>query len=170
MEDYFEEEDLNTRFSGGTVMRILQQVVPYLKMVIGFLGLVVLITLADSIFTYFGKLLIDNAILPQDPVALRAILTNFAILSVISAAIVFGFIFITGLLGEKVRYDLRRKLFHHLQDLSFSYFDKTPVGWIMSRVTPDTERLTDLVTWGLPAVAWGLTSLSVAALFMLYIY
>ncbi len=169
MEDYFEEEDLNTRFSGGTVMRILQQVVPYLKMVIGFLGLVVLITLADSIFTYFGKLLVDDAIIPRDPVALRAILTNFAILSVISAAIVFGFIFITGLLGEKVRYDLRRKLFHHLQDLSFSYFDKTPVGWIMSRVTSDTERIADLVTWGLLDVTWGITSVLVATVFMLTI-
>ena len=170
MEDeYFEEEDFNTGFSGRTVTRILQQVVPYWPMVIGFLLLVVLITIADSIFTYFGKQLVDNAILPQDPVALRTILTNYAILSVISAAIVFGFIYITGLLGEKVRYDLRRKLFDHLQRLSFSYFDKTAVGWIMSRVTSDTERIADLVTWGLLDVTWGITSLIVAMVFMLAI-
>ena len=101
--------------------------------------------------------------------ALRSILTNYAILSVISAAIVFGFIFITGILGEKVRYDLRRKLFDHLQRLSFSYFDKTAVGWIMSRVTSDTERIADLVTWGLLDVTWGLTSVLVASAFMLAI-
>ena len=71
MEDYFEEEDFNTEFSGQTVRRILQQVVPYMPMVVGFLFLVVLITLADSIFTYFGKQLVDNAIIPQDPVALQ---------------------------------------------------------------------------------------------------
>ncbi|WP_374686973.1 ABC transporter ATP-binding protein [Promineifilum sp.] len=170
MEDeYFEEEDFNTRFSGRTVTRILQQVVPYWKMVIGFLGLVVLITLADSIFTYFGKQLVDNAILPGDKVALRAILTNWAALSIASAAVVFGFIYITGILGEMVRYDLRRKLFNHLQELSFSYFDKTPVGWIMSRVTSDTERIADLVTWGLLDVTWGITSLIVAGVFMLAI-
>jgi ATP-binding cassette subfamily B protein len=147
MEDYFEEEDFNTRFSGHTVVRILQQVVPYLPMVIGFLLLVVLITIADSIFTYFGKQLVDNAIVPGDTDALRSILTNYFLLSLVSAAVVFGFIYITGVLGEKVRYDLRRKLFDHLQRLSFSYFDKTPVGWIMSRVTSDTERIADLVTW-----------------------
>ncbi len=169
MEDYFEEEDFNTGFSGATVARILQQVAPYWKMVAFFLGLVVLITLADSIFTYFGKQLVDDAIIPQDPVALRRILTNYAILSLASAAIVFGFIFITGLLGEKVRYDLRRKLFNHLQRLSFSYFDKTPVGWIMARVTSDTERIADLVTWGLLDVTWGITSVLVAAGFMLAI-
>ncbi len=169
MEDYFEEEDFNTRFSGQTVTRILQQVVPYLPMVLGFLLLVVLITIADSIYTYFGKLLVDDAIIPGDTAALRTILINFALLSVVSAAVVFGFIFITGLLGEKVRYDLRRKLFEHLQKLSFSYFDKTPVGWIMSRVTSDTERIADLVTWGLLDVTWGITSLIVAAIFMLSI-
>ena len=169
MEDYFEEEDFTTRFSGQTVTRILQQVVPYWKMVAGFLGLVILITVADSIFTYFGKQLVDEAILPGDPDALRRILTNYALLSVVSAAIVFGFIFITGILGEKVRYDLRRKLFTHLQQLSFSYFDKTPIGWIMSRVTSDTERIADLVTWGLLDVTWGITSLLVASIFMLTI-
>ena len=169
MEDYFEEEDFTTRFSGQTVTRILQQVVPYWKMVAGFLGLVILITVADSIFTYFGKQLVDEAILPGDPDALRRILTNYALLSIFSAAIVFGFIFITGILGEKVRYDLRRKLFTHLQQLSFSYFDKTPIGWIMSRVTSDTERIADLVTWGLLDVTWGITSLLVASIFMLTI-
>ena len=169
MEDYFEEEDFATRFSGQTVTRILQQVVPYWKMVVGFLALVVMITISDSIFTYFGKLMVDDAIIPGDTEALRGILTNFAILSVVSAAVVFGFIFITGLLGEKVRYDLRRKLFEHLQNLSFSYFDKTPIGWIMSRVTSDTERIADLVTWGLLDVTWGITSLIVAAVFMLSI-
>lgn len=169
MEDYLEEEDFNTRFSGRTVTRILQQVVPYWKMVVGFLALVVMITISDSIFTFFGKQLVDDAILPGNTDALRAILTNYAILSVFSAAVVFGFIFITGLLGEKVRYDLRRKLFEHLQNLSFSYFDKTPIGWIMSRVTSDTERIADLVTWGLLDVTWGITSLVVAAVFMLSI-
>jgi ATP-binding cassette subfamily B protein len=169
MEDYFEEEDFNTGFSGQTVTRILHQVVPYWKMVVGFLLLVVLITFADSIFTYFGKQLVDDAILPGDTGALRSILTNYALLSIVSAAIVFGFIYITGVLGEKVRYDLRRKLFEHLQELSFSYFDKTPVGWIMARVTSDTERIADLVTWGLLDVTWGVTSLAVAAVFMLVI-
>ena len=168
-EEVFEDDETNTPLSGRTVTRILQQVVPYWKLVIFFLSLVVLITISDSIFTYFGKLLVDDAIIPRDPVALRAILTNFAILSIISAGIVFGFIFITGLLGEKVRYDLRRKLFHHLQELTFSYFDKTAVGWIMSRVTSDTERIADLVTWGLLDVVWGITSVLVATGFMLFI-
>ena len=45
------------------------------------------------------------------------------------------------LLGERVRYDLRQKMFNHLQKLSLSYYSRTPVGWIMSRVTSDTDRV-----------------------------
>ena len=65
-----------------------------------------------------------------------------------------GFIVLAGVLGERVQYDLRRKLFNHLQDLSFSYYDKTPVGWIMSRVTSDSSRISELVTWGLIDIMW----------------
>ena len=168
-EEYFEEEDFNTRFSGRTVGRILQQVVPYWRMVVMFLGFVVLVTISDSIFTYFGKLLIDDAIVPRDPAALRSILVYFGILSVLTAGVVFGFIYITALLGEKVRYDLRRKLFDHLQNLSFSYFDKTAVGWIMSRVTSDSDRVSDLVTWGMLDSTWGVLNILTSLVFMVLI-
>ncbi|MDX1779304.1 MAG: hypothetical protein R3339_10525, partial [Thermodesulfobacteriota bacterium] len=38
-------------------------------------------------------------------------------------------------------------MFVHLQDLSLSYYNRTPIGWIMSRVTSDSERVAELVTW-----------------------
>jgi len=68
-----------------------------------------------------------------------------------------------------VRYELRQRLFTHLQTLSLGYFDRTPVGWIMSRLTSDTERIAELVTWGLLDTAWALTNLLAASAFMLYI-
>lgn len=169
MEEYFEEEDFTTRFKGSTLARILGTVAGHWKMVAVFLFLIILVTISDSIFTYFTKLLVDEAITPQDPAALRRILTNYALLTLVTAGLVLGFIYITALLGEKVRYDLRRKLFNHLQQLSFSYFDKTPVGWIMARVTSDTERIADLVTWGLLDITWGVASVLVASIFMLSI-
>jgi ATP-binding cassette subfamily B protein len=169
MDDYFEEDDEITEFNRSTLYRILEQVKPHWPMVVGFLVLVILIAIADSLFTFLGKVIIDEAIIPGDTAVLRITLERFALLTVISAAAVFGFIYLTGVLGEVVRYDLRRKLFDHLQRLSFSYFDKTPVGWIMSRVTSDTERIADLVTWGLLDITWGISSVSVAVVFMFVI-
>ena len=65
-----------------------------------------------------------------------------------------------------MQYDLRKKLFNHLQELSFSYFSKTPVGWIMSRVTSDSERIAQLVTWGMLDVTWAFFSIGASMYFM----
>ncbi|MCB0235425.1 MAG: ABC transporter ATP-binding protein, partial [Anaerolineae bacterium] len=58
---------------------------------------------------------------------------------------------------------------NHLQGLSFSYFDKTPVGWIMSRVTSDSERIAQLVTWGLLDITWAVLNILTAMFFMFLI-
>jgi len=68
-----------------------------------------------------------------------------------------------------VRYDLRKQLFNHLQQLSLAYFSKTPLGWIMSRVTSDTEKMADLLTWGLIDTTYATVNILTASVFMLSI-
>jgi len=123
----------------------------------------------DSYLTFLSKRIIDEAILGQNKELLVEILTRYGVMMLIQAGTVFGFIYLTGVLGEIIRYDLRKKLFEHLQRLSFSYFDRTPVGWIISRVTSDTERIAELVTWGLLDVTWGIMSIATAMVFMFFI-
>ncbi len=88
---------------------------------------------------------------------------------VLQSGFVFTFIYLAGVLGERIRYDLRKDLFNHLQKLSLSYYSRTPVGWIMSRVTSDTERVADLVTWGLLDVVWGSMNILTSMVFMVII-
>jgi len=87
-------------------------------------------------------------------------------LLVFQAAAVFAFIWLAGILGERIRYDLRQKLFNHLQELSLTYYNRTPVGWIISRVTSDTDRVSELVTWGLLDVTWSSFNIITALFFM----
>lgn len=162
----FEEEEFTTQFNGGTILRILQQLRPYWKWVIGFLTAVVVVSFLESYFTYLSKRIIDEAVVGRNVDALWHLLTIYGGLILIQAVAVFAFIYVTGLLGERVRYDLRGKMFNHLQQLSLSYYNRTPVGWIMSRVTSDTDRLAELVTWGLLDVTWGLMNIAAAVYFM----
>ncbi|MDX1416024.1 MAG: ABC transporter ATP-binding protein [Candidatus Promineifilaceae bacterium] len=162
----FEEEEFETQFNGQTVLRILKQALPHWPMLVGFLILIAVVSLVDAIFTYLGKLIIDDAILVQDTGALTRYISIYGGLIVVQAAGVFGFIYLVGILGERIRYELRQRMFIHLQKLSFSYFDRTPVGWIMSRVTSDAERIAELVTWGLLDVSWGVLSISISFIFM----
>ncbi len=69
-------------------------------------------------------------------------------------------------MGERIRYDLRQQLFNHLQTLSLSYYSRTPVGWIMARVTTDSERVAELVTWGLIDSTWGVVNIVTTLAFM----
>jgi ATP-binding cassette subfamily B protein len=169
MSDEFEEEEFNTRFNGQTLVRILAQTKPHWQFVTGFLFFITFVALLDSTTTYLGAAIIDDGILAQDKAALYRLISIYVGLYLIQTASVFGFIYLAGILGEKVQYDLRRKLFARLQTLSFSYFDRTPVGWIMSRVTSDTQRIAELVSWGLLDTTWGITRIVTAMIFMMVI-
>ena len=167
--EYFEEEEFTTQFNGKTVLRILAQTKPYWKWVIGFVATIVLVSFQDGYFTILSKRIVDEGIMSGDREALRRIVTIYGGLILIQAVAVFGFIYLAGVLGERVRYDLRKKLFNNLQELSLSYYSRTPVGWIMSRVTSDTERVSDLVTWGLLDVTWAGSNILTSTFFMLSI-
>jgi ATP-binding cassette, subfamily B, bacterial len=165
----FEEEEFESQFNGRTLLRILAQTRPHIRWVIGFLLAVGLVSFLDSYFTYLSKQLIDLGIVPGDRAAVVRIILTYGGLSLIQAVGVFSFIFLAGVLGERVQYDLRRAMFSHLQDLSLAYYNKTPVGWMMSRVTSDSERIASLVTWGLLDTTWGTLNIMTSAAFMLII-
>ena len=165
----FEEEEFSTQFNGQTIRRILAQTKPHWPMVVGFLTLISSAALLDSIFTYLSKLLIDEGIVARDLDAMRRILTIYGSLILAQAGMVFGFIYLTAKLGELIRYDLRKALFAHLQRLSLAYYNKTPVGWIMSRVTSDTDRVAELVTWGILDVSWSVFGILASVYFMMII-
>jgi ATP-binding cassette subfamily B protein len=168
-EEYLEEEDFQTKFTGKTFLRILGLTKPHWKWVIGFLLAIASVSGLDSFFTYLSKRIVDEGIVAGNKDALIGILSIYGALLVVQAIFAFFFIYLAGVLGERIRYDLRKALFNHLQKLSLSYYSRTPVGWIMSRVTSDTERVADLVTWGLLDMTWGFMNIVTSMIFMLII-
>ncbi len=165
----FREEEFSTEFNGQTVLRILGLTKPHWPWLIGFIVTIGVVSALDAYFTYLGKQIIDEGILAGDRAALFQIVRTYGLLTIVQVLNVFGFIYLAGVLGERVQYDLRKSTFNHLQNLSLSYFDRTPVGWIMSRVTSDSERIAELVTWGLLDVTWGLLNIGTAVYFMMVI-
>ena len=171
----FEEEEFaeqtfgHNRFNGQTILRILAQTKPHWKMLVGFLISIISVSLLDAIFTYISKLIIDEGILAGNTERIYQLVGIYAALIVISALGVFIFIALAGGLGERIQYDLRKKMFARLQELSFSYYDRTPVGWIMSRVTSDSQRIAELVSWGILDTSWGIFGIGSSVIFMFII-
>lgn len=164
--DQFREEEFSGKLSSSLTKRILALLKPHWLWVVGFLITIIIVSILDAYFTYLSKQIIDQGILAGDKGTLYRVLNRYGSLILIQAAATFGFVYLVGVLGERIRYDLRQKLFNHLQKLSLSYYSQTPVGWIISRVTNDTERVAELMTWGLLDSTWGAVNIITALGFM----
>lgn len=169
MTPWLDDEDFSGQGGGRTVARIFAQARPYWRWVLAFGASIAIVSLLDSVATLLVKRAIDEGIARREVAALTRIGLLYARLIASQAAAVFVFILGAGWLGERIQYDLRRRSFDHLQELSLAYFDRTAVGWIMSRVTSDSERIAHLVTWGLLDSTWAALNIVSALGFMLAI-
>ena len=91
----------------------------------------------------------------------------YALLISIQVATIFGFIRQSGRVETGLCYHIRKLGFRKLQELPFSYYDTMPVGYLMSRLTNDTQRLGDTVGWSLVDLCWGAVYLVASAVQML---
>jgi len=149
--------------------RLLSLLKPHWKWAVGFLICISIVSAIDSYTTFLSKRIIDEGIIAGSREAIVETIVIYGSVILLQALGAFGFIYLVGILAERVRYDLRKKMFNHLQQLSLSYFSETPVGWIMSRLTSDTERLSDLMTWGILDVTWAVINITTAGIFMFII-
>ncbi len=170
MSAYYDEEELDDApVTRNLIPRLWQVVKPHWKLLLlGLIGITA-VSIMDAYFTFLNKRILDEAIIPGNRQALVQLFTVYGAIVLGQSLSFFIFIYFVGLQGERVRYDLRQKLFDHLQDLSLAYFSKTPLGWIMSRVTSDTERMGELLTWGIVDSVWAIVNIGFAAIFMFII-
>ena len=163
----YEEKEYTKRFDFKLWGKLAKHLKPYRKKMI--LLAVFMISLAgvDALFPLMSKYAVDNFIIPRSTSGLRMFALSFLILILIQTANIFFFIAIAGKIEMGLTYDIRRKAFKHLQMLSFGYYDKTPVGWLMARLTSDCMRLGSFISWGLVDMVWGFSLMFLISIVML---
>ena len=163
------EEKEFGKITGQIFRRLLSLLKPHWKTVLGFLVCIAFVSFIDSYTTFLSKRIIDEGIVAKNREAIVQTVILYGSILIFQAIFTFGFIYLVGILAERVRYDLRKNMFNHLQQLSLSYFSQTPIGWIMARLTSDTERLSDLMTWGILDSTWAAINIITSAIFMFMI-
>ncbi|MBS3899307.1 MAG: ABC transporter ATP-binding protein [Dethiobacter sp.] len=98
---------------------------------------------------YIVKVAIDTAIAGGDLSRLNLLVFLFLLAHLLNWLASFGQQYLMAYVGHNAVYSLRRELFNHLQRLPFRFFDKQPTGRVMSRVTNDTEALTEMISGGI---------------------
>jgi len=148
---FHDDDSLGRTYDRRLARRLLAYVRPYRTLVVGALALL----LVDGLLQLVGPLLTREVIdvaLPRRDGALvvrAALLFTLSLLAGFACA--YGETILTSLLGQRVMRDLRAELFAHLQTLPIRFFDRTPVGRLVTRVTSDVESLNELFTAGVVA-------------------
>jgi ATP-binding cassette subfamily B multidrug efflux pump len=147
-----QDEALDKSYDATLLRRLLVYLRPYRGLAL----LAVLLLFMSAGLALVGPLLTQRALDVAIPRHDMGLLGTFAVLFLAALLLEFvveyGQTLLTTYIGQRVMYDLRMQIFGHLQRLSISFFDRNPVGRLMTRVTSDVETLNELFSSGLVTV------------------
>ncbi len=149
---HHEEEALGKAYDARLMRRLLEYLRPYRLHVVGAVALLMLASALEVLGPWLTQQVIDRAI-PAGDVGLLGMLTALYIGAVVAgSALQYGQVLLTTWLGQSVMYDLRTEIFRHFQRLDLRFYDRNPVGRLMTRITNDVETLNELFTSGIVSV------------------
>jgi ATP-binding cassette subfamily B protein len=135
---------------------LLRRLIRYLRPYRGLTAGAVLLLMTQSVLALIGPRLTEHALdvaVPHRDVGLLGLLAGLYLATLLLDFVVeYGGTLLTTLIGQRVMYDLRMQIFSHLQRLSIGYFDRHPVGRLMTRVTSDVETLNELFSSGVVTI------------------
>ena len=147
-----EQDAPATRYDAALMRRLLHYLRPYRWLAAG----AVLLLLVQSGLALIGPRLTERALdvaIPHKDLGLLSLLAGLYLATLLVELVVeYGGAVLTAFVGQKVMYDLRMEIFAHLQRLSVTYFDRNPVGRLMTRVTSDVETLNELFSSGVVTI------------------
>jgi ATP-binding cassette, subfamily B, multidrug efflux pump len=164
-----EEEALGRAYDARLMRRLLTYLRPYRWRVVLAIALLVTGALVELVGPYLTKVALDTAIPNADTTLLALLASAFLGSLLLAFALEAAQTLVTTGLGQRVMADLREEIFAHLQRIDLPYYDRNPVGRLMTRVTSDVEALNELFSSGVVAVFGDLFTLFfiLGALFLL---
>src|SRR5687767_84731 len=158
MADHHEEEQLGKLYDGRAARRLFRYIRPYKRTVVGALALTFGLNLTRQVGPLLTKLAIDDYVKPasERTIGLDNAFYGITILSlvyILLLAVTLGVGYFQDVLlntiGQRVMYDLRGQIFSKLQTVEVAFYDTTPVGRLITRLTSDVDALNELFTSGL---------------------
>src|SRR5207244_3592936 len=168
VKQFHEEEAIGKTYDFQIARRLLRYLRPYVRLLIPALILTLLLNLLGILQPLFTKYAIDWYIVPR----VTQGLTLFALVFVATQLLRFVFSYFQAVLlnsvGQYVMFDLRRELYNKLQHQEVAYYDRNPVGRIMSRLTVDVDALNELFTSGVTDLLGDLVMIAAIIVMMIW--
>ena len=162
-----QEQEYSKRLDMKVWKRLLQFARPYRRQLVILIGQMFLLGLVDAVMPLFNRYAIDKIaltgrlerLIPFGLIALAVI--------VLQALNVRLMILYAGRLECFIPYDIRKAAFARLQTMPLAYYDQTPVGWLLARLTSDSRRLGETLSWNVIDLFWSLAMMILMMVFML---
>lgn len=148
-----DDEILGKAYDPKIVSRTWEFVRPYRVRMVWATLLMILIACANLAGPFLIKIALDYAIVQENIGLLTLTALGYLVTALVSWVGTFGQTYIMSWVGQSALFDMRRRLFEHLQRLSFNFYDNMEAGRIMSRMTGDVNALNEFLTSGVVAIA-----------------
>jgi ATP-binding cassette, subfamily B, multidrug efflux pump len=150
--DADEDEILGKAYDGRLIRRFIPYLAPYWRRMSVAIVFLIGTSLLDLVPPYLTKVAIDRYITTHKPAGLALIFAIFVAALSLSFVMRYTMNYFMQYVGQGVMYDLRNEIFGHLQRLPLQFFDKNPVGRLMTRMTGDVDALNDFITQGMVSI------------------
>ncbi len=147
-----EEEALGKVYDSRLIRRLVKYLKPYRYHIFLAIILLIMASLAQLAGPYLTKIAIDKYIANKDVSGLFGIVLLFIAVLFFHFILQYFQIYIMQWVGQKTMYDLRMKIYAHVQHLGLAFFDKNPVGRLVTRATSDVQALNELFTSGVVSI------------------
>ncbi|MBP1653556.1 MAG: transporter-like protein, partial [Bacteroidetes bacterium] len=147
-----EEEVLGKAYDSALMRRLLTYLRPYRWHVALGVLLSVLVSAMEAVRPYFTKVAVDENIASGDAHGLLLTSLFFLVLLIVRGVLQYFNAYLTQWIGQQTIFDLRMQVFEHLQRLGTRFFDRNPIGRLITRVTNDVEVLNEMFSSGIVMV------------------
>ena len=151
---YYEDDNTHKSFDIKPWLKLGRFFKPYSKKIIGLIIFMLITATMDLSLPLFQKYAVDTFIVPKTTMGLEKYIITYTLALLTMTVAVNIFVRYAIVVEMHIGKDLRREIFTHLQNLSLSYYNKTPVGYILARTLSDTNKIGTMIAWGLVDVFW----------------
>lgn len=167
-EIFGEDEVLGKAYDAKLMKRLLGFIAPYKKYVIFAIILNIFVAILSAVGPMLTKIAVDDYISKSDYHGLLIISLVLTGSLILQATIQYFLTYFTQFIGQKTLYDMRTKIFNHIQTLALKFFDRTPIGRLVTRATNDVEALGELFSSGIVMVFYDIFIIIGILVFMFF--
>lgn len=151
-----EREYEGDAFDTNTWKKIFKILWEHKNKVIPLLIFSALLAVTDLLMPLLNRFAIDTYVIDKaDSETIPIFILVYIIMIILQCGFIYLFFRLAARIESSFGKNLRKKCFRKLQELTFSYFDRTANGWLMARITSDTARLAEILAWSCVDLVWG---------------